>query len=219
MKSAYVLIDNTGSTPDKVDTDTKVNPVAYNNISGEITLKLSSGQNMIPRLSKNATRNFNIVKASNIKTTYSINKPYTSGTQFRIYIKSKQRGFVYLIGYGGYDKSVNKLYPFDKYSTFFNYTNSEIAIPNEDYFIEFDNKPGKDILCVLYSKEELNINDIVNRANSGSGDFVANIKSALKSKMFNGDDVTFKNDKIQFNASSKSPLAKVVPIFISVNHQ
>lgn len=213
--STFVMVEN-ASTPN-ITNDKKV----INKISGEIKLTLSDGYNMYPSLSDKATRNFNIVKATKgekIKATYEIKKAYPSGTQFRIYMKSAQRGYVYLIGYGGYDKSVNQLYPFDNYSPFFNYTNSEIAIPNEDYFIEFDNKPGQDILCVLYSKERLNINDIINKAKTGSGDFVANVKSAFRYKMFNGKNIQFENNRIAFKASSSLNSAKVVPIFISVNH-
>lgn len=220
IKTAYVLVDNASSP--NVDNNTNTNTVTYSNkVSGEITLKLSSGKNMYPRLSDEAKRNFNIVKAgsSKLKTTYSIDKAYTSGTQFRIYLKSKQRGYVYLIGYGGSDKSVNKLYPFDNFSPYFNYTNSEIALPNEDYYIEFDNKPGQDILCVLYSKERLDINNIISKAKYGSGDFVANVKKVLQYKMFKGSELTFKDNKIAFNAKSNSSSSKVVPIFISVNHQ
>ena len=190
---------------------------AYNKLGGELTLKLSNGSMMPVSLSDGATRNFNIVKAT--KTTYKVNETYSSGTQFRIYLNSKQRGYVYLIGYGSSDKSVNKLYPFANFSDYFNYTNSEIAIPNEDYFIEFDNNPGQDILCVLYSKEKLNINNIVNNAKFGSGDFVSRIKQALSNKMFSGNNISFSKDKISFEATSKSSLAKVVPIFISMNHQ
>ncbi|MEQ6124132.1 C1 family peptidase [Pseudotenacibaculum sp. MALMAid0570] len=221
-KTAYVLVDNAKSIPNKIDNNTNTTVTKYYNLSGEITLKLSNGRNMIPTLSSEAKRNFNIVKAGNskkIKTTYSIDKAYSSGTQFRIYLKSKQRGYVYLIGYGGSDKSVNKLYPFENFSPFFNYTNSEIAIPNEDYYIEFDNKPGQDILCVLYSKERLNINTIISKVRYGSGDFVANMKKALQYKMFKGSELTFDSNKIAFKASSNSSSSKVVPIFISVNHQ
>lgn len=221
IKTAYVLVDDTSSP--NVDTNTNTTTVTYTNkVSGEIRLALSNGRNMSPRLSNEAKRNFNIVKAGNnekLKTTYSIDKAYSSGTQFRIYMKSQQRGYVYLIGYGGSDKSVNKLYPFDNYSPYFNYTNSEIAIPNEEYYIEFDNKPGQDILCVLYSKVRLNINDIISKAKYGSGDFVANVKKAVQYKMFKGSELTFDEGKIAFNAQSNSATSKVVPIFISVNHQ
>lgn len=210
--STYVMIDKVGSPIVKNNTTTY-----KNKLSGEIKIRLSSGYNMYPTLSNNATRNFNIVKVT--QTTYEVKKSYSSGTQFRIYMKSNQRGYVYLIGYGSYDKSVSKLYPFDNYSAFFNYSNSEIAIPNEDYYIEFDNKPGKDILCVLYSKEPLNLNDIINKAKYGSGDFVSRVKKALQYKMFRGSDIAFEKNKIAFNAQSNNSLAKVVPIFIQMNHQ
>lgn len=213
--STFVMVDNL--TKPVIKDNTKDDVVASSSISGEITLRLANGSDMVPTLSNEAKRGFGIVKSS--KTTYSVNKVYTSGTQFRIYLKSKQRGYVYLIGYGSADKSVSKLYPFDNYSPFFNYTNSEIAIPNEDYFIEFDNKPGRDILCVLYSKERLNISSIISKAKYGSGDFVQRIKKALQYKMFKGDDLTFSRDKIAFKASSSSSYAKVVPIFIQMNHQ
>lgn len=219
IKTAYVLIEGSDALPNKIDNDTKVIPKIKNNISGTITLKLSDGTNMQPTLSKNVHRNFNIVKANKkIKTTYSIDKSYSTGTQFRIYLKSKQRGYVYLIGYGGYDKSINKLYPFNNFSPYFNYTNSEIAIPNEDYFIEFDNKAGQDILCVLYSKEKLDINSILSSVKLSSLDFVTAMKKTLNYKMFKGQDITFNTNEISFNATSSSLTSKVVPIFISINH-
>ncbi|WP_435414820.1 C1 family peptidase [Polaribacter aestuariivivens] len=214
VKTAYVLVDK---EENKNNNFYNNDAYAYNKLGGELTLKLSNGSMMPVSLSDGATRNFNIVKAT--KTTYKVNETYSSGTQFRIYLNSKQRGYVYLIGYGSSDKSVNKLYPFANFSDYFNYTNSEIAIPNEDYFIEFDNNPGQDILCVLYSKEKLNINNIVNNAKFGSGDFVSRIKQALSNKMFSGNNISFSKDKISFEATSKSSLAKVVPIFISMNHQ
>lgn len=215
VKTAYVLVDKENNNFNNNNNNN--NNYSSNKLGGEITLKLGNGNQMPVTLSDGATRNFNIVKAT--KTTYKVDKTYSSGTQFRIYLNSKQRGYVYLIGYGAYDKSVNKLYPFSNFSDFFNYTNSEIAIPNEDYFIEFDNKPGQDILCVLYSKEKLNINDIVDKAKYGNGDFVSRIKQALSYKMFKGKDVSFETNKISFNASSTNTSAKVVPIFISMNHQ
>ncbi|MEO9571642.1 MAG: C1 family peptidase [Polaribacter sp.] len=219
VKTAYVLVDKNSNNNDfnNNNNNNNNNNITYSKLGGELTLKLSNGNSMPIKLADGATRNFNIVKAT--KTTYKVNNTYTSGTQFRIYLKSKQRGYVYLIGYGSGDKSVNKLYPFENFSDYFNYTNSEIALPSEDYFIEFDNQPGRDILCVLYSKEKLNINDIVSKARYGSGDFVSRVKKALSYKMFKGTDISFSENKVSFNASSKNSSAKVVPIFIEMNHQ
>ena len=222
-KTAYVLIDKSSkpkvivSPDDNDDNNDDVVVTNSNTLAGEMTLRLSNGNNMTPILAKGASRNFNIVKASG--TTYRMDKSYSSGTQFRIYLKSKQKGYVYLIGYGSADKSVNKLYPFEKFSDYFSYVNSEIALPNEDYFIEFDNKPGRDVLCVLYSKEKLDINKIVNSAKYGSGDFVSRVKKALQYKMYKGADIKFDSNKIAFATKASNSNAKVVPIFIEMNHQ
>lgn len=214
VKTAYVLIDNEQKDENNNNNNTII---ASNKLGGELTLKLGDGTNMPISLADGATRNFNIVKAT--KTTYKVDKNYTSGTQFRIYLNSKQKGYVYLIGYGSSDKSVNKLYPFENFSDYFSYTNSEIALPNENYFIEFDNNPGRDILCVLYSKEKLDIDAIVAKSKYGSGDFVSKIKDALSNKMYSGTDVAFTKNKIEFTANSTNSTAKVVPIFIEMNHQ
>jgi C1A family cysteine protease len=213
--SLYLMIDKREIPNNNYNNNN--NNYALNKVGGELTLKLANGSDMSVSLASGASRNFNIVKAS--KTTYKVDRAYSSGTQFRIYLKNKQRGYVYLIGYGSADKSVNKLYPFASYTDYFNYTNSEIALPNEDYFIEFDNKPGRDILCVLYSKTKLDINTIISKAKFGNGDFVSRVKGAIQNKMFKGSDVKFSNNKIAFNATSKSSTAKVVPIFIEMNHQ
>ncbi|WP_339661421.1 C1 family peptidase [uncultured Polaribacter sp.] len=217
VKTAYVLIDKEQTDNNNNNNNNNNNIIASNILGGELTLKLGDGTNMPTSLSEGATRNFNIVKAT--KTTYKVDKSYSSGTQFRIYLNSKQKGYVYLIGYGSSDKSVHKLYPFDNFSDYFSYTNSEIALPNEDYFIEFDNNPGRDILCVLYSKEKLDIDAIVAKSKNGNGDFVSNIKEVLSTKMYSGSDVTFSKNKIEFSASSTNNASKVVPIFIEMNHQ
>jgi C1A family cysteine protease len=218
VKTAYVLIDKElNDDNNNINNDNNDNIITSNKLGGALTLKLGDGTNMPISLADGATRNFNIVKAT--KTTYKVDKTYTSGTQFRIYLNSKQKGYAYLIGYGSSDKSVNKLYPFENFSDYFSYTNSEIALPNEDYFIEFDANPGRDILCVLYSTEKLDIDDIVTKSKNGTGDFVSKIKEVLSNKMYNGTDVTFSKDKIEFSAFSKNNSAKVVPIFIEMNHQ
>ena len=94
-KKAYVLVDKSSKpkvivSPDVNDNNDNDDVVVVTNnantLAGELTLKLSNGESMTPILAKGASRNFNIVKAS--ETTYRIAKSYGSGTQFRIYLKS-----------------------------------------------------------------------------------------------------------------------------------
>lgn len=206
VKTAYVMID-------KIE-EPKPETIA---LQGSMKLQLSNGTTMKAQLLPDATRNFNIVAAS--KSTYKIVDSYSSGTQFRIYFDSQQAAYIYLIGYGGSNKSINQLYPFENYSAYFGYSKSEIAIPNEDYFIEFDNKPGTDILCILYSTKMLDLNSILTSLKQMNGEFTSNLKSILKPYLYAGKDLQLQENSIAFKATSTNKNAAIVPLFIEVNHK
>jgi len=220
VKTAYVMVDNIKNPqPPEPKPSPKPQPKPKPEVvalQGSMTLQLSNGNNMSVRLNPDASRNFNIVSAQ--KTTYSVPTPYKSGTQFRIRFKSEKPAYIYLIGYGGGDKSVNALYPFDNYSAYFGYSNSEVAIPNEDYFIEMDNVKGKDILCILYSTKPLEINKVVQGITYGSGTFTSRVKTYFKNDMYQSDEVKFNQNKIAFTAKSANKSSNLVPVFISINH-
>ena len=206
VKTAYVMIDEIEAPQPK--------EIA---LQGSMKLQLSNGTTMNPELLPDASRNFNIVSAS--KSTYKITKPYSSGTQFRIYFNSEQAAYVYLIGYGGSDKSVAQLYPFDNYSAYFGYTKSEVAIPNEEYFIEIDQNPGRDILCILYSTKKLDISSLIYKLQQSNSEFTSAVKTALKPQLYAGKDIQFETNNISFKAISNNANASIVPLFIEVNHK
>ncbi len=218
VKTAYVMVDNIKAPAPKPQPKPQPRPKPEDvALKGSIILQLSNGNNMPVQLNPNISRNFNIVSAQ--KTTYLVTAPYKSGTQFRIRFKSEKPAYIYLIGYGGGDKSVNALYPFDNYSAYFGFTNSEVAIPNEDYFIEMDNVPGKDILCLLYSTKPIDIKKAISQIKNGQGNFTSKVKDYFKSDLYQGEEVAFQSNKISFNANSNSSNSNIVPIFISINHK
>ena len=182
-----------------------------------MTLQLSSGNNMPVQLNPDATRNFNIVAAE--KATYNVTSPYSSGTQFRIRFKSEKPAYIYLIGYGGGDKSVNALYPFENYSAYFGFSNSEVAIPNEDYFIEIDDVKGKDVLCILYSTKPIDVKKVVEKVKYGKGTFTTRVKNYFKNDMYQSKEVKFDNNSIGFTAKSSNNSSNIVPLFIGINHK
>jgi len=222
VKTAYVMVDNIKNTPPapKPKPSPKPQPKPKPEVvalKGSMTLQLRSGNNMPVQLNPDATRNFNIVAAQ--KTTYSVTTPYASGTQFRIRFKSEKPAYIYLIGYGGGDKSVNALYPFNNYSAYFGFSNSEVAIPNEDYFIEMDNVKGKDVLCILYSTKPIDIKKVVEKVKSGKGTFTTRIKNYFKDNMYQSKEIKFDNNKIGFTAKSSKLSSNIVPLFIGINHK
>ncbi|MCF6213734.1 MAG: DUF4384 domain-containing protein [Flavobacteriaceae bacterium] len=218
VKTAYVMVDAIKTPAPKPEPKPKVTPKPEVIVlKGSLSLQLSDGSLMPVKLSDEATRNFNIVAAE--KTTYSVTKPYGSGTQFRIRFQSEKPAYIYLIGYGSGDKSVNTLYPFDKYSPYFGFNNSEVAIPSEDYFIEIDNVPGRDVLCILYSTKPIDIDKAVESIKYGKGSFTSKVKSYFKTDLYKGEEVKFDKNSIAFKAISANKYSNIVPLFISINHK
>ncbi|SDW87549.1 protein of unknown function [Lutibacter oricola] len=205
-KTAYVMVDKIEKPEPKT--------IA---LKGSMRFQLSNGTTMPATLSPDATRNFSIVAAT--KSTYKLTNSYSSGTQFRLFFNSAKAAYVYLIGYGSSDKSISPIYPFDNYSAYFGYTKSEVAIPSEDYFIEMDQNPGRDILCILYSTKKIDINAVVSKLKQTNGDFTTKVKTILKPYIYEGKDITFENNLIAFTAKSTNSNAAIVPLFIEVNHK
>lgn len=188
-------------------------------LNGSFRLVKSDGTTMRATLGNNITRDFNIVKSVDdepSESTYKLNSPQRSGTEFRIYISNEEPAYVYLLGYGTRSGKVSPLYPFQGYSAYLGYKKSNVAIPNEDYYIALDNQKGTDYLCVLYSKSSLDIQSVARRIQSESGSFSDRIKKVLGSQIVLGSQVDFEKYNIEFKA--KSGGRSVVPVILEFEH-
>lgn len=184
-------------------------------LSGALKLIHADGSEMKARLADKG-RNFNLTPVG--KYTYRLVKPTPSGTQFRIYLDNNEPAYVYLLGTGSVNKSVATLFPTSGYSPALNYKSNQVAIPNEDYFIESDNTIGKDYLILLYSKEALNIETIRQKMEQGAGDFTKKLKVALGSRLIAHKSIKFEEHHIQFKASTTESKQTVVPIVVMFDH-
>lgn len=200
--------------PDPVKPKPKPEPVTVNALSGKIKLELGNGEQMQATLNSSATRDFNVVRVD--KSTYKINESYGEGTQLRVVVSNNEPAYVYILGFGSTSKKVSPLYPFDGYSAYLGYKSNSIAFPNEDYFIELDGTKGKDYLCILYSKEKLDIDALSAQMQGLSGSISTRIKTVLKNKLVEGKDIKFEKSSISFDAKSKDKT--VIPIVIEINH-
>jgi hypothetical protein len=97
-----------------------------------------------------------------------------------------------------------------------NYKKNDVALPDEDHYIEMDNTVGTDYLCVLYSLDPLNFEQIQNDIESGTGPFVSKIKAALGGKMVENQNVKFNQSAISFTAKSQGKT--VVAIIVETTH-
>lgn len=181
-------------------------PVIKKNIlSGELSLQLSTGATMQPVLNKETGI-----------PHYDIRGSYISGTRYRLYLTNNEPAFVYILGYDTSSNTSLVFPPKDDISPALTYKQSHIAIPDEKWYIEIDDNIGTDYMCVLYSKHELEIKDIISSVKSGSGTIYDRLKRALGTAMAPTADISFSNSKISFDAATNGT---VVPIIVSINHK
>ena len=177
-------------------------PIVQNNLSGEITLQLATGERMVPH--------FNYRSRS-----YRIADEYISGTRYRIYISNNQPAYVYVIG-SDIRNNVSKVFPpKEGISAALTYKSNHIAIPDEKYYVEMDNNRGTDYMCVLYSKEALNINDIISKIKAAEGSFYEKVKTVLGNKLAEHQDIRYIINNMGFGAITTKT---VVPIFVEITH-
>ena len=181
-----------------------VTPKPINNknlLSGSVKLQLSTGEEMGGTLSGGV---------------YKISGEYISGTRYRIYISNNQPAYVYVIG-SDLQNNVSKLFPpNDRISPALLYKSNNIAIPDENWFIEMDNTTGKDYLCVLYSAEELDINAVISKIRNGYGTFYERVLVALGGKNASSNDISVSNNAISFSALTTKT---VVPVIAEMVHK
>ena len=193
---AYEMADYEATTTNNTKAD----------LSGSFEVILDNGNSMPVRLNNNTSETVN----------YAATKSYSSGTQFRLSFTNNQPAYVYLISYGTNTTKVSNIFPFDGYSAYLDYSKNEIMIPNEDYWVQMDNNIGTDYLCILFSKEELDIKAIAKQMQRQTGSFDAKLKAALQNKMVENKSVNLAKDKINFEAKLNGKT--VIPITLEIKH-
>jgi hypothetical protein len=77
-------------------------------------------------------------------------------------------------------------------------------------------QPGKDRLCVLFSKKKLgDINQICNKMAQGSGDVLGRLRALLGDRLIPEADIRYENGRIAFDAATRSD-GYIVPIILEV---
>lgn len=147
---------------------------------------------------------------------YKMTKPYSSGTRFRIYISNNEPAFVYAIGTDLSNK-VTQIFPNKPgISPALNYKSNNVAIPDETKFIRMDTNTGTDYLCVLYSKEPLDLTKINKQLETSSGNFLTRLQTVLAPYLVLPNNVRFNAGEIKFGASSEGKA--VVAALVEIEH-
>lgn len=173
-------------------------------LSGSMEIKLATGGKMAVSLSK----------SGNIRT-YKVPKAYPSGTRYRIMLSNKEPAYVYVLGSDLTCHPELLFPPTPKISPALVYASNDIAIPDEQWYIETDDTVGTDYLCVLYSQTSLPIDEILAKISRMQGDFPQKVTAALGSNCVADGDISYGTSAISFSTSSSNT---VVPVIVEIPH-
>ena len=187
---AFELIEK--STPD---------PAKYD-LSGTLTFRKSNGEPMKVR----QNGDFLVME-----------KSYPSGTLFDLKISNNEPAYVYAFS-SDLTYKTYKIFPFtERMVAYLPYSQNNVAIPDEDSYNLLDSTTGKSYYCFLYSKEKLNLQNIMQKVESSNGTMWERIKSVLESSMVDKNNIDYDFSKnILFK--TKSSGRSVIPILIEINH-
>ena len=196
--------------PKPVSNTTTITPSTQSeriNLAGELHFVLSTGTEMHPKL----------YTAKNALPYYKMRNSYISGTRYRLYLSNREPAYVYVIG-SDLTNAVTKVFPPDEHiSPALVYSSNDMAIPDEKWYIEMDNTTGKDYVCILYSRDELPIDNIIVKVKAASGSFFEKVNKALADKMAPIQTINYHNSTIKF--SVKNTDKTLVPIIVEIDHQ
>ncbi len=94
------------------------------------------------------------------------------------------------------------------------YEDKEVALPGIVKYIEIIEDPGKDKLCILYSKEEINFNELIYNLERFPGNINENLDALLSGKVITPEQMSWKNGAIQFESESREKTAVFIQIQI-----
>jgi len=106
----------------------------------------------------------------------------------------------------------------EKVSPFLPYRQNNIAIPDEDSYMELDTVRGTSYYCFLYSLTPLSIQEIFRKMKEIPGDFKTRLFQALGESTIEFSNMKFSNyGKIDFAGKSKGK--SVLPVIMELRHK
>ncbi len=200
--------------PDPKPTPT---PVAATGLSGSIEFKLNSGTDMpVNRIS---SRNLVVEEEKAAKedlVAYTMMESYTSGTKFRFYMNIDKEAYIYAFATDLTGK-INKILPFDDMTSTHVGANTVVAFPSDTKIIKMDENKGIDYLLILYSKEKLNMDEMINTMGNKQGGLSSKVMAALGNKLIKKEDINYTATQVGFEVKA-SATGTVVPLMVEIKH-
>jgi Papain family cysteine protease/Domain of unknown function (DUF4384) len=192
-------------------------PIIVTSLSGSMEFKLNSGDDMpVNRIS---SRNLVVEEEASAKedlVAYTMLNSYTSGTKFRFFMNIDKEAYIYAFATDLAGK-INRILPFDDLTSTHVGASTVVAFPSDTKVIKMDENKGVDYLLILYSKEKLNMDELMNSMMNKQGGLSAKIMSALGDKLIKKEDINYTGTQVGF-AVKPNATGMVVPLMVEIKH-
>lgn len=196
VREAYEMIELPSKNPPPAAT------FASADLSGKLKILTASGEDL---------------KSSWNGKYYQIAHPLQSGTKFRIYLSNNEPAYVYLFASDNHEK-IFQLFPhYEGISPALLSSKNEVAIPDEEHYLALDDTAGTDYVCVIYSKEPLDLASLKNGMANQTGSLMEKIQKVLSNKLVALQDISYQANEVAFSAISKGK--ETVLLTVEVIHR
>ncbi|WP_448518389.1 DUF4384 domain-containing protein [Rhodoflexus sp.] len=149
---------------------------------------------------------------------YYTQQAYTTGTRFQIQVSNREQMYFYAFSIDSREH-ISRLFPHAyNQSPLLSYQQSNMALPGEDLHIEIDNTPGSEYMCLIYSREALDIDQLIQRIRQISGHPFERLKQVLREKELYSEasKIDYRYTTANFSAKAQS---KAVPMVIEIRRR
>lgn len=148
---------------------------------------------------------------------YQLQNPLASGAKFRLYLSNNEPAYVYILASDNQDQ-IAQLFPHQEgVSAALTSQKSELAIPDEEHYMALDEAAGTDYLCLIYSKEVIDIQKLRKDLNNTSGSLAEKLQKLLTGKLVSLQDIAYKPNEMAFSATSKGK--ETVLLTVEITHK
>jgi hypothetical protein len=182
----------------------KPTPVPTIALSGSMEFKLNTGEDM--PVNKISSRNLVVEEDEKIKedlVAYTMINSYSSGTKFRFYLNVDKEAYIYAFATDLTGK-INKILPFDDLTSTHVGSNTVVAFPSDTKIIKLDENKGTDYLLILYAKEKLDVDEMMNVMNKTKGGLSAKVIAALGNKLIDKNKIQYDGKQVGFKVNIKA---------------
>lgn len=212
----------------------KPSPANVMSLSGSVQFTMNTGEDM--PVNKISSRNLMVeddVVGKEDLVAYTMVNSYNSGDKFRFYMTVDNEAYIYAFATDLTGK-INRILPYDDLTSTHVGSKSIVAFPSDTKIIKLDENKGTDYLLILYSKEPLDMNQMLTDMNNANGGLSSKISAALGNKLIAKDKIKYSPSNAGFqvnvkygtrnltveddNQSTEYVTGSVVPLMIEIKH-